>query len=104
MRHVICVEPGPAWGQAFRGVSEAEEAQIRFLFRAGRVCGQPRRSELTLNKYFTYAQLKSYRLGRERERQEVGERRGEEGRGATERGERYDIYIFFFSFFFFSVK
>lgn len=47
-------------------MSEAEEAQIRFLFRAGRVCGQPRCSERSLNKYFTYAQLKSYRLGRER--------------------------------------
>lgn len=79
------------------GVSEAEEAQIRFLFRAGRVCGQPRRSELTLNKYFTYAQLKSYRLGRERERQEVG---GGEGRGEQQNGE-IDM-IFIFSFFFFS--
>lgn len=56
-------------GTGFQGVSEAEEAQIRFLFRAGRVCGQPWCSELTLNKYFTYAQLKSYRLGRGRERQ-----------------------------------
>lgn len=43
-------------------MSEAEEAQIPFLFRAGRVCGQPWCSELTLNKYFTYAQLKPYRL------------------------------------------
>lgn len=49
-------------------MSEAEEAQIRFLFGAGRVCGQPWCSEQSLNKYFTYAQLKSYRLGRERHR------------------------------------
>lgn len=55
---------------------EAEEAQIRFLFGAGRVCGQLWCSELTLNKYFTYAQLKSYRLGRERETEtdEIGEK------------------------------
>lgn len=58
-------------------MSEAEEAQIRFLFRAGRVCGQLWCSELTLNKYFTYAQLKSYRLGRERETEEEGEKRRE---------------------------
>lgn len=99
MRHVICVEPGPAWGQAFRGVSEAEEAQITFLFRAGKVCGQPQRSELTLNKYFTYAQLKSYRLGRERERQEVGERRGEVRSGGEQQNRENDM-IFIFSFFF----
>lgn len=61
-------------GTGFQGVSEAEEAQIRFLFRAGRVCGQLWCSELTLNKYFTYAQLKSYRLGRERERKREEER------------------------------
>lgn len=48
------------------GVGGREEAQIRFLCRAGRVCGQPWCSELTLNKYFKYAQLKSYRLGRAR--------------------------------------
>lgn len=93
MRHVICVEPGPVWGQAFRGVSEAEKAQIRFLFRAGRVCGQPRRSELTLNKYFTYAQLKSYRLGRERGRQEERE---EERRRGAQKGENDMIFIFSF--------
>lgn len=57
-------------GTGFQGVSEAEEAQIRFLFGAGRVCGQLWCSERTLNKYFTYAQLKSYRLERgERERE-----------------------------------
>ena len=66
-------------GTGFQGVSEAEEAQIRFLFGAGRVCGQPWCSELTLNKYFTYAQLKSYRL--EREREEEGEKERERERG-----------------------
>lgn len=40
------------------------------------MCGQLWCSELTLNKYFTYAQLKSYRLGRERE----GERKRERER------------------------
>lgn len=61
-------------GTGFQGVSEAEEAQIRFLFGAGRVCGQLWCSELTLNKYFTYAQLKSYRLGKEREKEEERQR------------------------------
>lgn len=56
-------------GTGFQGVSEAEEAEIRFLSGAGRVCGQRWCSELTLNKYFTYAQLKSYRLGKEGERE-----------------------------------